>query len=165
MRLQKSKTTESRTLVAKVGQKAKTRKAATRAKATTGEREAQARGLVNRKPVSQERQRQPVYVKAAEPPPSAFVFLPCSLMGPDGKERPGWEMRVGDMMFGRADSRESLMAYYSRLHEPLPSGHWRERTWQQQKRKPTVAQKDAARDEEEEGDLDLDDMTAEDGEE
>ena len=86
-------------------------------------------------------------------------------MGPDGKERPSWEMRVGDMMFGRADSRETLLAYYSRLHEPLPSGHWRERTWQQQKRKPVVSQKDAARDEDEEGDFDLNDMTAEDGEE
>src|SRR5262245_932491 len=108
MRLQKSKTAESRVRVAKVGQKVQTRKTATRAKATTREREGQARGLVNRKPASQELQRQPVYVKA-EPPPSAFVFLPCSLIGPDGKERPGWEMWVGDMMFGRADSKESLM--------------------------------------------------------
>jgi hypothetical protein len=165
MRLQKSKTAGSRTLVTKVSQKAKTRKTATRAKAPTGAREGWTRGLVNRKPVPQEPQRQPVYMKAVEPPSTAFVFLPCSLIGPDGKERPGWEMRVGDMMFGRADSRETLIAYYSRLHEPLPSGHWRERTWQQQKRKPMEPQNYAAREAQTENDFPLDDMVAEDDEE
>ena len=166
MGLQKSKTAESRMLVAKVSQKTKTRKTATRVKATSGERGGWVRGLVQRKPVTQELQRQPVYVEAAEPQASAFVFLPCSLRGPDGKERSGWEMWVGDMMFGRADSKETLMAYYSRLHEPLPSGHWRERTWQQQKRRPTVSRRGDVHDEEdEEGEFDLDDMVVEDNEE
>jgi hypothetical protein len=164
MRLQKNKTAESRMLIAKVGRKAKTRKTATRMKTTVGERGGRIPGLGNRKPLPQEPQRQPAHMKAPSPS-TAFVFLPCSLVGPDGKERPGWEMWVGDMMFGRADSQESLMAYYSRLHEPLPSGHWRERTWQQHKRRPTVSQKDVAREDEEEGDFELDDMAVEDGEE
>ncbi|MCS6927537.1 MAG: hypothetical protein NZ578_16730 [Candidatus Binatia bacterium] len=62
------------------------------------------------------------------------TLSPCSLFGPDGKERPAWELRVGDILFGRADSKESLLAYYARLHEPMPSGHWRERSWQPPRR-------------------------------
>ncbi|MGH7965011.1 MAG: hypothetical protein ACRERD_24885 [Candidatus Binatia bacterium] len=62
------------------------------------------------------------------------TFTPCSLCGPDGKVRPGWEMRIGDILFGRADSKESLLQYYTRIHEPMPSGHWRERSWQPQTR-------------------------------
>jgi hypothetical protein len=57
-------------------------------------------------------------------------FSPCILRGPDGQERSGWEMRVGEVLFGRADSKESLLQYYARIHEPMPSGHWRERSWQ-----------------------------------
>ncbi|MEW6298733.1 MAG: hypothetical protein AB1671_13460 [Thermodesulfobacteriota bacterium] len=68
------------------------------------------------------------------PDPKAPILSPCSLFGPDGKERPGWELRVGDVLFGRADSKESLLAYYARLHEPMPTGHWRERSWQPQRR-------------------------------
>jgi len=92
-------------------------------------------------------------------------------MGPDGKTRPGWEMRVGDMVFGRADSQETLMAYYTRLHNPLPSGHWRERTWGPQKRKPTRVQLQADHEESEEHadheetNFDLDTMIADDGKE
>jgi hypothetical protein len=55
---------------------------------------------------------------------------PCILRGPDGQERSGWEMRVGEVLFGRADSKESLLQYYARIHEPMPSGHWRDRSWQ-----------------------------------
>jgi hypothetical protein len=116
-----------------------------------------------------EGQRQPSYKKESEH--SSFTFVPCDLMGPDGKTRPGWEMRVGDMMFGRADSQETLMAYYTRLHDPLPSGHWRERTWGAQKRKPTGVQSRADHEESEEHadheetDFDLDTVIADDGEE
>jgi hypothetical protein len=58
------------------------------------------------------------------------TLVPCALQGPDGKTRPGWEMWVGDILFGRADTRESLLQYYARIHEPMPSGHWRENSWQ-----------------------------------
>lgn len=95
-------------------------------------------------------------------------------MGPDGKTRPGWEMRVGDMMFGRADSQETLMAYYTRLHEPPPSGHWRERTWGPQRRKSTGGPLQAEHDDSdkrdeltahEDIDADLDAVIADDDEE
>jgi hypothetical protein len=58
------------------------------------------------------------------------TLVPCALQGPDGKIRPGWEMWVGDLLFGRADTKESLLQYYARIHEPMPSGHWRENSWQ-----------------------------------
>jgi len=62
--------------------------------------------------------------------PNAPVFVPCSLRGPDGQTRPGWEMWVGELLFGRADTKESLLQYYARIHEPMPSGHWKDRAWQ-----------------------------------
>jgi hypothetical protein len=62
--------------------------------------------------------------------PNAPVFVPCSLQGPDGQQRPGWEMWVGEILFGRADTKESLLQYYARIHEPMPSGHWKDRSWQ-----------------------------------
>ena len=80
-------------------------------------------------------QRQASYVKEHKGSATP-VFMPCALIGPDGKERAGWEMWVDGMVFGRADTQESLLAYYTRLHEPIPSGHWRERTWQPPRRKP-----------------------------
>ena len=55
------------------------------------------------------------------------TFISCALTGPDGQERSGWELWVGGVMFGRADSKESLKDYYTRLQEPMPSGHWRNR--------------------------------------
>ncbi len=80
--------------------------------------------------------------------PKAPVLSPCSLFGPDGKERSGWELRVGDVLFGRADSKESLLAYYTRIYEPLPTGHWRERAWQPQRRVARrTHQKDTSREE------------------
>lgn len=68
--------------------------------------------------------------------PHAPILAPCSLFGPDGKERPGWEMWVGNVLFGRSDSKESLLQYYARIHAPLPTGHWRERSVQPQRRVP-----------------------------
>ena len=62
--------------------------------------------------------------------PNAPILVPCSLRGPDGQMRPGWEMWVGDILFGRADTQESLLQYYTRIHEPMPSGHWKDRSWQ-----------------------------------
>jgi hypothetical protein len=62
--------------------------------------------------------------------PNSPVFVPCSLRGPDGQDRPGWELWVGDLIFGRADTKESLLQYYTRIHEPMPSGHWKDRAWQ-----------------------------------
>ena len=58
------------------------------------------------------------------------TLVPCALRGPDGKTRPGWEMWVGELLSGRADTKESLLQYYTRIHEPMPSGHWREHSWQ-----------------------------------
>jgi hypothetical protein len=62
--------------------------------------------------------------------PNSPVFIPCSLRGPDGQTRPGWELWAGDLLFGRADTKESLLQYYARIHEPMPSGHWKDRAWQ-----------------------------------
>lgn len=83
--------------------------------------------------VPRQAQRQGSHTKDTRDP-NAPLLSPCSLLGPDGKERPGWEMRVGDVLFGRADSKESLLQYYARLREPMPSGHWRERSWQPRQR-------------------------------
>ncbi len=136
MRVQKSKTVETRARVTKVEQNAQTRKAATRTQEPSRRGKTAQHGQDNTHALPKEGQRPPSYDKQ-EGDQSAFTFVPCSFMGPDGKTRPGWEMRVGEMMFGRADSQETLMAYYTRLHEPLPSGHWREHTWAQaRKRKP-----------------------------
>ena len=55
-------------------------------------------------------------------------------MGPDGQDRPGWELWVGEVMFGRADSKEGLTTYYTRLQEPMSSGHWRNRPMRRPRR-------------------------------
>lgn len=55
-----------------------------------------------------------------------FTLTPCILKGPDGTERAAWELRVGERILGRADTKEALMAYYTRLTSPPPSGHWRD---------------------------------------
>jgi hypothetical protein len=169
MRLQKNKPVETHGLVQKVIRKAKTRKVATRTTEMSRRGKSAQQGHGETNPVPKEGQRQPSYKKEGDP--SSFTFIPCSFMGPDGKTRPGWEMRVGDMVFGRADSQETLMAYYTRLHNPLPSGHWRERTWGPQKRKPTKGQSPADHEEgeehadHEETDFDLDTVIADDGKE
>ena len=85
------------------------------------------------KPAPRQAQRQGSHSKEAHDP-TAPTLAPCSLLGPDGKERPAWELWVGEELFGRADSKESLLQYYARIHEPPPSGHWRERPWQPRRR-------------------------------
>lgn len=59
---------------------------------------------------------------AATPP----VFVKRDLIGPDGSIRPGWEMWIGDHCFGRADSKDLLLASFERLQSPPSSFHWRE---------------------------------------
>ena len=53
------------------------------------------------------------------------TFVPCTLTGPDGSTRSGWEMWLGDHCFGRSDSKDLLLASYSRLQNPPSSFHWR----------------------------------------
>lgn len=79
--------------------------------------------------VPRQARREAVHTKEVRDPNSP-VFVPCSLRGPDGQNRPGWELWVGDLLFGRADTKESLSQYYTRIHEPMPSGHWKDRAWQ-----------------------------------
>ena len=59
---------------------------------------------------------------ASTPP----VFVKRDLTGPDGSTRPGWEMWIGDHCFGRADSKDLLLASFERLQSPPSSFHWRE---------------------------------------
>ena len=63
-----------------------------------------------------------------EPSPAATppVFVKRDLTGPDGSTRPGWEMWIGDHCFGRADSKDLLLASFERLQSPPSSFHWRE---------------------------------------
>jgi hypothetical protein len=77
-------------------------------------------------PIARKRQQKP---RSDRSGPQSPAFARCTLVGPDGTERPGWEMWVGQTLFGRADSKETLLQYYARLSEPMPSGHWRERSW------------------------------------
>lgn len=53
-------------------------------------------------------------------------FVRRDLTAPDGSVRPGWEMWIGDHCFGRADSKELLLASFERLQSPPSSFHWRE---------------------------------------
>ena len=108
---------------------------------------------IKTKPVSRQAQRQGSYIKDTQDP-TAPILAPCSLLGPDGKTRPGWEMWVGGELFGRADSQESLLQYYARIHEPPPSGHWRERPWQPGRRVTRRARQEY-KEYQEEGDLEV----------
>ena len=96
---------------------------------TSSSVQTEARTPTKTKRVPRQARREAVRVKEPRDP-NAPVFVPCSLRGPDGLMRPAWEMWVGDILFGRADTKESLLEYYSRIHEPMPSGHWKDRTWQ-----------------------------------
>lgn len=118
---------------------------ATRDKTTPGARSTLPQEHSSTKPAPQQGQRQASFVKETSTSP-AMEFRPCELTGPDGQRRPGWELWVGNMMFGRADSKESLLAYHSRLYEPIPSGHWKDRAWQPMKKKPTGGSKTKERD-------------------
>ena len=54
------------------------------------------------------------------------TFVNRNIVAPDGSVRPGWEMWIGDHCFGRADSKELLLASFQRLQSPPESFHWRE---------------------------------------
>jgi hypothetical protein len=54
------------------------------------------------------------------------VFVQRDIVAPDGSVRSGWEMWIGDHCFGRADSKELLLASFQRLQSPPESFHWRE---------------------------------------
>lgn len=76
------------------------------------------------------------------------VFVRCDITTPDGGVRPGWEMWIGDHCFGRADSKELLLASFQRLQSPPESFHWREvRNRMQMRGRPRATQSDQDRDE------------------
>jgi len=54
------------------------------------------------------------------------VFVRRDIIAPDGSVRSGWEMWIGEHCFGRADSKELLLASFQRLQSPPESFHWRE---------------------------------------
>lgn len=56
----------------------------------------------------------------------APVFVQRNIVAPDGSVRSGWEMWIGDHCFGRADSKDLLLASFQRLQSPPESFHWRE---------------------------------------
>lgn len=67
--------------------------------------------------------------EAAASPPLLVptpVFMRCDITAPDGSVRSGWEMWIGDHCFGRADSKNLLLASFQRLQSPPESFHWRE---------------------------------------
>lgn len=53
------------------------------------------------------------------------VFRPCLITGPDGQPRKSWEMWIDNFCFGKADSKESLLACLARLQAPANTFHWR----------------------------------------
>ena len=67
-----------------------------------------------------------VFEQEASPASTPPVFVKRDLTGPDGSTRPGWEMWIGDHCFGRADSKDLLLASFERLQSPPSSFHWRE---------------------------------------
>ncbi len=75
-------------------------------------------------------------------------FVRCDITAPDGSIRPGWEMWIGDHRFGRADSKELLLASFQRLQSPPESFHWREvRNRLQMRGRPRTVQPEPERDE------------------
>lgn len=77
------------------------------------------------------------------------TFVSRNIVAPDGSVRPGWEMWIGDHCFGRADSKELLLASFQRLQSPPESFHWREvRNRMQMRGRPRpVAQPEPEKDE------------------
>jgi hypothetical protein len=65
-------------------------------------------------------------VPSSSPLVPSPVFVRRDITAPDGSVRPGWEMWIGDHCFGRADSKELLLASFQRLQSPPESFHWRE---------------------------------------
>jgi hypothetical protein len=58
-------------------------------------------------------------------PVPVAVFRPCLITGPDGQPRKSWAMWIGNFCFGKADSKESLLACLARLQAPSNTFHWR----------------------------------------
>jgi hypothetical protein len=78
----------------------------------------------------------------AEPEPEP-VFSHYTLRGPDGKERAGWVLYINGVLIGRAESKEHLLEYYTRLAEPLSSNHWRDSLVRHRTRRDPIAQSSA----------------------
>ena len=76
---------------------------------------------------------------AALPEPPEPVFSQYTLRGPDGKERSGWSLHINGILIGKAESKESLLEYYTRLAEPLSSNHWRDSLVRRRTRRDPVA--------------------------
>src|SRR5882724_7318224 len=94
-------------------------------------RKAEAKGspaVVAKATPSEESQEETVQATATAPSPlvPSPVFSRRDITLPDGTVRPGWEMWIGDHCFGRADSKELLLASFQRLQSPPESFHWRE---------------------------------------
>lgn len=53
------------------------------------------------------------------------VFVRCTIVGPDGVSRPGWEARIGNRSYGKADSREHLEISIARMQARPASYHWK----------------------------------------
>jgi hypothetical protein len=93
-----------------------------------------------------EEQEQPLLAEAAPPTATQLLvptptFVSRNIVAPDGSVRPGWEMWIGDHCFGRADSKELLLASFQRLQSPPESFHWREvRNRMQMRGRPRPAQ-------------------------
>jgi hypothetical protein len=75
------------------------------------------------------------------------VFVQRNIVAPDGSVRSGWEMWIGDHCFGRADSKDLLLASFQRLQSPPESFHWREvRNRMQMRGRPRPTQPEAEKD-------------------
>ena len=75
------------------------------------------------------------------------VFVQRNIVAPDGSVRSGWEMWIGDHCFGRADSKELLLASFQRLQSPPESFHWREvRNRMQMRGRPRPVQNETEKD-------------------
>ena len=76
------------------------------------------------------------------------VFVRRDINAPDGSIRAGWEMWIGEHCFGRADSKELLLASFQRLQSPPESFHWREvRNRMQMRGRPRPAQPEQEKEE------------------
>jgi hypothetical protein len=85
-----------------------------------------------------------------------FILTPCILKGPDGIERAAWELRVGERILGRADTKEALMTYYTRLTSPPSSGHWRDQARARSLLRQTVKVRESREEEERDEEPDTD---------
>lgn len=120
------------------------------------------RAAVKSKPVEEELEvelevEETPQVEAAAPPQQQAAaqllvptptFVSRNIVAPDGSVRPGWEMWIGDHCFGRADSKELLLASFQRLQSPPESFHWREvRNRMQMRGRPRPAQAEPEKEE------------------